>query len=529
MMLSLAVGALASSPTVQVFANTSACHELAGMGGHQQAGQSSERVKFVGVAPSVAACAAAAAAWRNTSAPPDAARCRSATWFGRPKNASFARQCFCRVDQAWLPLPTPETDSVQLQRPCASERDCSFNGRCAGAAGEAPTPTGCVCGPGWGGNYCSELQLLPVNASQLGYRRTTPDGPGGAAQNASSWGASVHWDAASATWHGWASEMREHCGINAWETNSQVVHLTATDPLGPYTRRELLWPAFAHEPTVSRGPRGEWAMLYAGFPLDATQLAASLCTNCSDGVTPPLAQPGVPGGCPFERGSPKNLGHTMRQMLAVSTAGPEGPWDYNVEIPALTVPWDWNTAMHILPDGSAVALIRGGMVWHAANYSDPASWHGVGGVGGAGQGPQWALGVEDPFIWMDGAGRFHALAHAFSPFFGVHAIAVDGAPANWTDGTPMRWEVTGAAYGNRVLFDDGTVQEYARRERPHLIFGGAQQQQQQQQQEEEEEEEGGASADGPVPLALVNGVQYGGAPNAPFEDGVMTLVQGIRQ
>ena len=36
----------------------------------------------------------------------------------------------------------------------------------------------------------------------------------------------------------------------------------------------------------------------------------------------------------------------------------------------------------IAADGSAVALIRGGMVWHADNYSDPATWRPVGGAGG---------------------------------------------------------------------------------------------------------------------------------------------------
>lgn len=501
---------LIAPPPAEIFANASTCPEL---GRSQGAGESGERVKYVGMAPSIEACTTAAAAWQNASAPADMARCRSVCWFAAPRNASFADQCYCRVDQAWLPTPALGADAALLHMVCRSDRDCSFNGRCEaspsgiGASGNA-TATGCACDPGWGGAFCSELRLLPVNASRIGYRRALPDGPGGAAQNVSSWGASVLWDAASGQWHGWSSEIRAHCGINAWETNSEVVHVVANDAEGPYQRREVVWPVFAHEPTVSRGPRGEWVMLYSSYPMNGTQVASSLCTNCSDGVTPPLAVAGQPGGCPFERGSPKALAHPFRQMLAVSTSGPNGPWgEHNVEIPQLTVPWDWNTAMDIAADGSAVALIRGGMVWHADNYSDPATWRPVGGAGGQGEGPQWTIGVEDPFVYRDQRGRFHALAHAFSPLFGVHAIAVDGTPSNWTDGTPMRWEITGAAYGNRVTFADGTVREYSRRERPHLIFGSGERQQQ--------------------PIALVNGVQYGGAPNQPFTDGVYTLVQPI--
>ena len=37
-----------------------------------------------------------------------------------------------------------------------------------------------------------------------------------------------------------------------------------------------------------------------------------------------------------------------------------------------------NTALTINKDGSAVALIRGGMSWHASNYSDNTTWHAVG-------------------------------------------------------------------------------------------------------------------------------------------------------
>ena len=50
----------------------------------------------------------------------------------------------------------------------------------------------CACDPGWGGAFCSELRLLPVNAARIGYRRALPDGPGGAAQNVSSCPSTCH-------------------------------------------------------------------------------------------------------------------------------------------------------------------------------------------------------------------------------------------------------------------------------------------------------------------------------------------------
>ena len=113
--------------------------------------------------------------------------------------------------------------------------------------------------------------------------------------------------------HMWAAEMSDHVGIKAWITNSQVVHAVVSvqppPPLLPcsaffffglsvgvrrrhqesvpqhlnrrgchsatggsrgqadapdkpfsFTRKEVVMPVFAHEPTVSRAPTGEWVM-----------------------------------------------------------------------------------------------------------------------------------------------------------------------------------------------------------------------------------------------------------------------------
>ena len=52
-----------------------------------------------------------------------------------------------------------------------------------------------------------------------------------------------------------AAEMTDGVGIKAWITNSQVVHAVADSPTtSPYafTRKEVVAPVFAHEPTVSR-------------------------------------------------------------------------------------------------------------------------------------------------------------------------------------------------------------------------------------------------------------------------------------
>jgi hypothetical protein len=418
--------------------------------------------------PDLPSCAASAAAWRSSSAPLQ--RCLSATFFRAPRNASLLGQCWCYVQPKWVPLASPEADSAQLVWPCAAPVDCSMNGQCS-ASGT------CACDVGWRGPRCAQLDLLPVEAARPGLRLL--DAQGG---NISTWGAPMLQDPATGTWHAWASEMLHGCGINSWTTNSHIVHATAQSPGGPWTRREEVVPAFAHEPDVVRGPSGELVMVYSYWALPNASQGA--CTDCANGVT--LRQD-VKNGC-----GPNRI-HPFRQMMAVAPGGFEGAWGAPVEIPQLSVNWDWNFALSIFSNGSAVGALRALFPWRAALYSDAASWQPV---GGRPQGPALPdSNVEDPALWVDRRGGLHAIFHDMDvagqgqPYLGGHAFSADGA----------QWTYTGTAYGNSANFTDGTWQTFARRERPHLLF----------------------AADGYTPVALSNGVQFA----AP--EGVACSIGGV--
>jgi hypothetical protein len=57
-------------------------------------------------------------------------------------------------------------------------------------------------------------------------------------------------------------------GIGQWEQNSQIVHATAEDALGPYTEQDTVAGVFAHEPCVTRDPRtGELLMVSVNYPV----------------------------------------------------------------------------------------------------------------------------------------------------------------------------------------------------------------------------------------------------------------------
>ena len=101
-----------------------------------------------------------------------------------------------------------------------------------------------------------------------------------------------------------------------------------------------------------------------------------------------------------------------------------------VLVPAgLTAGWDWNTALTINQDASAVALIRGGMTWHATDYADNTTWRAVGqDATGSHQpeGPQWSTGVEDPCVRPPSPHASVAAAAPHNP--GFQAIILPGYP-----------------------------------------------------------------------------------------------------
>ena len=294
------------------------------------------------------------------------------------------------------------------------------------------------------------------------------------------------------------SEDKEYTGTLSLgkTTNTQDAEGEVTEEreVPPLTDEEVV-AAFAHEPDVVRGPAGELVMVYSAWALPNS--SADRCADCANGVT--LRQD-VKNGCG------PNRTHGFRTLMSVAR-GFDAPWGEPVEIKALSEPWDWNTALTILNNGTAVAALRALFPWRADNYADNTTWRAVGAPPGGGQGPALPdSNVEDPAVYVDKRGVFHAVMHAMDAgeaFCGGHAYSLDGAA----------WVYTGAAFGNNVSFSDGSWQVFSRRERPHLLFAD----------------------DGTTPIALSTGVEYAAPPDVRCEiggspapcDPVFTLVQPV--
>eukprot|EP01047_Picozoa_sp_COSAG01_P046947 COSAG01_NODE_4444_length_5017_cov_4.901179_4_plen_409_part_00 len=200
-----------------------------------------------------------------------------------------------------------DTPMIITSIKCTSSYNCSLNGDC-NASGL------CVCDQGWSGQFCSQLDLLPVeNGTGLDqlHGQHTSTSP------ASTWGGTVLYDNTTNLWHMWASEILHHCGIHRWVTNSVVVHATSDRADGVFTRKEEVFPLFSHEPTAARAPTGEY-VLYLTHHNGSPAGVGTLC-NCTSGSS-------GSGGTPDPQ---TGVGACMREI-------PNCDWHRDPELPFLS-------------------------------------------------------------------------------------------------------------------------------------------------------------------------------------------------
>eukprot|EP01059_Diplonema_ambulator_P002247 TRINITY_DN1189_c3_g1_i1.p1 TRINITY_DN1189_c3_g1~~TRINITY_DN1189_c3_g1_i1.p1 ORF type:complete len:464 (+),score=25.14 TRINITY_DN1189_c3_g1_i1:38-1429(+) len=370
--------------------------------------------------------------------------CYSYTWFSEVYgNASYRGLCWGVNSRFydWFPHNDAGAWSGRIWRGCRDATDCAMNGKCDGGK--------CKCNRGWTGPACTQLNEGPTRYD-AGYQHKTNSA------NSSSWGGPVIYHPPTQTYHMWVSEMLNNCGLDTWAQNSRVIHATSKDPLGPYQPEEVLFTDFSHEPDVKMTPEGTLVMYF-------TQRVPNnwpLCT-CTNGSTP------KDGSCNLYPAHPDNDPTVMSTATSVN-----GPWSSpkivmeNTDSDTNLTPWFgenktmvglWRTFAS--PNGtrsySRIHLVT------ASNYEDAATykyntelWNDLFGLGGP---------TEDPFLYRDVEGNYHALFHNMYGCMpcGGHAFSAD-------NGTT--WVYTGGdAYSDTLVFDT-THQRVERRERPHLVF-----------------------------------------------------------
>eukprot|EP01051_Picozoa_sp_SAG22_P010536 SAG22_NODE_954_length_6332_cov_4.111343_3_plen_462_part_00 len=314
---------------------------------------------------------------------------------------------------------------------CSSDADCQLNGVCRSAR--------CDCDAAWQGDDCGRLAF--DGDSELAY--------GGPQSGVSSWGGGPPvFDAATKEYVLFVTEIAHHCGLDQWQHLSTVVAASAASPAGPFVRRpgKPAITAQAHNPYYAYDARSKTHLIYhIGTGSGAVYNSSLHCTNgttpASDGQKP-SARPGEPV---LESG----LEYSEQPNLHAAKSLARPFVKVNFSLPPGHTAAGWgndNPAPFVFPNGSVLMLSRKyngtaaklkivphDTIWlvRADSYRGPyelvhdrplfSDWF-------AAHGP---FNEEDPCIWRDSRGNFHALFH----FTRGHAWSADGLTWSWGGST----------------------------------------------------------------------------------------------
>lgn len=372
-----------------------------------------------------------------------------------------------------------------LKAGCKDDAGCSLNGRCVRGS--------CVCSAAWGGDDCGVLQLLPTPLN-AGYAP---------ARGGSSWGGIAVRDPDNASaWTLVASEFVNGCGLNDWSPNSRVVKAVSTtsSALGPYEFSAELLPPFHHNPQLLFDEDTKTWVIFA---------IGRTCNNTFDchGEHPAPKQsacpiPNDPAPANMESGisafsAPKLGGPWRRVGTEPVFGGVETPggshwssWDADTTNPTAMI---MRNSSGAFSKGTCVLMYRGcpkgcdsyeriGIAASADGWRGPFARHSAAAPLCAR--PDSSCNAEDPFIWLDSDGHYHALLHSLANpgssiaggkgggfhcdaqsghgcDVGIHAYSKDGL--GWTFSTTV-------AFNTTVQYTDGSSSVLARRERPQIVF-----------------------------------------------------------
>lgn len=356
--------------------------------------------------------------------------------------------------------PAPPAPPAPPPFTCQDSWNCSLAGECKDGV--------CVCDKPWTGSDCSQLSFKPAPISSCGkacaYHAMD--------EKNTSWGGSVI-KGEDGKYYMATAEMANGCGLGSWTTNSQVAMAVASTPEGPYVKQQVVVPPWSHNPQIVRAIDGTFLIFTLGNGTSHGQMKH--CSKSGHLAAAPEHYTSTEEEAAREvrgRGSSnKSVGFTIHYAKSL-----KGPWNaWNATIPNFRSEDNmdnWNPAPVVLPDGRIRIMV----------HTDPKPWAGEVIIEAEHwQGPYMRITddvmgycskcQEDPFMWVDKRGHWHALVHKMFDPAGSSPIPSPG----WAGGLifskdGLVWSEMKRCYSTNIKLENGEMLVTKRRERPKLIF-----------------------------------------------------------
>lgn len=355
------------------------------------------------------------------------------------------------------------------------ENHCGLNGELNASSGR------CECDVGWRGSSCSEIDLLPASPAAFGLvDDQIPTWGGGAVFEDGHWHLIV----------GARAVASSNDTLTDYPCDSKIVRAASSgsDPAGPYSIVQTLFPRSSWEPGLARGPNGELLVMFFGNITNPPPVGSPECLNRSLGY---------------------NLTTTNTYISISKSGSAKGPWTEPQLVkgmensPLGKDAYHWrcasgnpSPAWH--PNGTLYAAMRHDPCWRNADAWKPdptrehiGIWradHGWDGewtaisdqpIFGWGNGSEFNCtegnqcpSHEDPHLWWDHRGA-HILTHDQNNYKagvfldrGAYGWSLDGH--NWVLETgPI--DSNASAWDMFITWTNGSVTSLVRRQRPSFI------------------------------------------------------------
>ena len=127
---------------------------------------------------------------------------------------------------------------------------------------------------------------------------------------------------AAGTYHGYMTEIANGCPLGDYSRASQVAHMTAPSPLGPWSREGIALAGFAHNPQAVMAPNGSVLLFHIG-----KELAPGCLLQCANSTTTNSNTTRGGGGSSSGGGGPGPSCPGMPHATSVAVADSfGGPW-----------------------------------------------------------------------------------------------------------------------------------------------------------------------------------------------------------
>lgn len=373
-----------------------------------------------------------------------------------------------------LLLAVGSSGHAAMRKPPPATPECSLNGAMS------TDKARCDCDQGWTGEACGQLALLPAPALGSTVTPAAALSVDNSAAN-STWGISVVGPIDS-VFHGYMTEIANECQLGDYGIASQIVHMTAGSPLGPWAREGVVLAGFAHNPQAILTPNGSVILFHIGEEMPRRCLGdcrGTRPTHTSRGniTHPPKPRP---ESCP-----------TPSHGASVAVAGsPEGPFRRFPYIFGERGFSQTNPAPLLLADGTLIVHLRRG-----TETSIPLFFGHVDRPGGPWVARPGRLHAspavvathdEDAFFWRTPRG-YHMITHraVTDPRY-PPAPAPCGPPLGsalcggghlfskdlraWFSGESVYHRNASAMAQCLVTFEDGETVRFTSRQRPTMLL-----------------------------------------------------------